>query len=472
MVLESKVLVWCIAGMSGVDISKRTLIRDLFSKGRVGEEYVVAGWVDAIRVHGGIVFVILRDRSGRIQLVVKKNVSRDAWRKARDLSLESIVVAKGRLVESKAALGGRELQVTELEVLAEADPLPIDIHEPEKTVLAKRLDWRFLDLRNPRNQLIFLVEAEMARAARQWFVEHGFVEIFTPKIVGSATEGGAEVFTVVYFDKPAYLAQSPQLYKQMGVVAGFEKVFEIGPAFRAEPHHTTRHLTEYTSIDFEMGFIKSYEDVMDVVEGVVKAMIEAAIRKYGDVIREYFPDAWLEPIKEVPRIDIVEAKQLLAKKGKKLSPEEDLDTEAERMVGEIVLEEYGSPLVFVKGYPWGARPFYTMPCTCTIENPRYPECCKGLRPDTPTCSFDLLFRGLEIATGGQRQHNPQCLVEQIKQKGLNPENFKWYIDMFRFGAPPHGGAGIGLERVAMQLLGLKNIREARLVPRDPERLVP
>jgi nondiscriminating aspartyl-tRNA synthetase len=441
-----------------IRLRERVEIKQLFSDTAViGKEYTVAGWVDTVRVHGGLVFVVLRDRSGKIQLVVKRNVAPDAWEKARKLSPESVIAARGQLVQSKAATGGREIQVKELVVLNKSDPLPIDIHDHTKTTLAKRLDWRFLDLRNPRNQLIMRVAAEVAKSAREWFVEHGFIEIFTPKIVGAATEGGAEVFSVVYFDKPAFLAQSPQLYKQMGVIAGLEKVFEIGPAFRAEPHHTTRHLTEYTSIDFEMGFIDGFEDVMDVAEGVIRHVIRNVINKYKNEILEYFPNALLEVPRDVPRITIREAYKLLEAEGVKVEWGEDLSSEAEKKLGEIVEREYGSPLVFVTEYPWKVRPFYTM----RKEN----------EPDW-TYSFDLLMRGLEIATGGQREHRYEVLLKQIEEKGLNPKSFEWYLAMFRYGAPPHGGAGIGLERVVMQILGLSNIREARMLPRDPERLIP
>ncbi len=440
-----------------IKLSKRVLIKYLFEKGKIGNEYVVAGWVDALRIHGGVVFIILRDRSGKIQIVAKKNVAKSAWESAKELSVESVIAVRGELVSSKAALGGRELLAKELVVLSRADPLPIDVKDYEKTILAKRLDWRYLDLRNPRNLAIFLIEAEMARAAREWFYSHDFVEIFTSKIVGAATEGGAEVFSIVYFDKPAFLAQSPQLYKQLGVIAGFERVFEIGPAFRAEPHHTTRHLTEYTSLDLEMGFIDSYEDVMNIVEDLIKYMVTKAISKYKSEIEEYFPNAIADLPKKVPRITIREAYKLLEQAGMKVEWGEDLSTEAERKLGEIIEKEYGSTLVFVIEYPWRVRPFYTM-----------------RKPDEPewTLSFDLLFRGLEIATGGQREHRYEVLKRQLEEKGLNPKNFEWYLNMFRYGAPPHGGAGIGLERVVMQALGLPNIREARLLPRDPERLVP
>jgi len=440
-----------------IRLRERVPVAFLLREGEPGREYTVAGWVDTVRSLGGVVFIVLRDRSGLMQLVVKRNVSREAWKTARKLSPESVIAARGVLSESQAALGGRELVVEELVVYSKAEPLPIEPRDYEKTTLAKRLDWRFLDLRSPRNLTIFLVEAEMAWAAREWFREHGFVEIFTSKIVGAATEGGAEVFSIVYFDKPAFLAQSPQLYKQMGVIAGFERVFEIGPAFRAEPHHTTRHLTEYTSVDLEMGFIDGYEDVMDAVEGVVRSMVEAAVKAYRDRIEEYFPNAVTKLPKDIPRITIREAYKLLESEGVKVEWGEDLSTEAERKLGEIVEREYGSPLVFVTEYPWRARPFYTM-----------------RKPDEPewTLSFDLLYRGLEIATGGQREHRYEVLRRQIEEKGLNPRNFEWYLNMFRFGAPPHGGAGIGLERVVMQTLGLPNIREARLLPRDPERLTP
>jgi len=440
-----------------ISLKNRVYIRDLFEHGIVGNEYVIAGWVDTVRVHGKLVFIVVRDRSGRIQVVAKKNLSEEAWRTAKTLTPESVIAVRGVLVESKAALGGREIQAREIEVYSKAEPLPIDIHDYAKTVLAKRLDWRFLDLRNPRNQTIFLVEAEMAKAAREWFISNSFVEIFTSKIVGAATEGGAEVFSIVYFDKPAFLAQSPQLYKQMGVIAGFERVYEIGPAFRAEPHHTTRHLTEYTSVDLEMGFIDSYEDVMDAVESVVRSMVEHGISAYRERVEEYFPNAIHSLPKKIPRITIREAYRLLQSAGVHVEWGEDLSSEAERKLGEIVEKEYGSPIVFVTEYPWNARPFYTM---------KKPE-----EPDW-TLSFDLLFRGLEIATGGQREHRYDVLRKQIEEKGLNPRNFEWYLNMFRYGAPPHGGAGIGLERVVMQALGLGNIREARLLPRDPERLTP
>ncbi|WP_167827958.1 aspartate--tRNA(Asn) ligase [Pyrolobus fumarii] len=457
--------------MPGLLLEARRYIADVLREGRVGEKYVIAGWVEAVRRHGGVVFVVVRDRSGRMQVVAKKNVAREAWETARELSRESVIAVKGVLVESKAALGGKELQAEEILVLNEAEPLPI---EPggKTASLAIRLRYRWIDLREPRHATPIIAAAVAAEAASKFFAEQGFIEIFTPKIVASATEGGAEVFPIIYFEKEAFLAQSPQLYKQMGVISGLERVYEIGPAFRAEKHHTVRHLTEFTSVDFEMGFIKSYEDVMKVVEGAVTAMIEAiqSDPRTKPLLEEYYPQALeLKPPREYPRVPIDEAYRLLREAGLEIEEDEDLGTEGEKKLGEIYEKEYGAPLVFVTMYPWSVRPFYTMkareePWSCP-EEPRFTN-------PKRTYSFDLLFKGLEVATGGQREHCPRILEEQLREKGLNPAAFDWYLEMFRHGAPPHGGAGIGLERVVMQLLGLGNIREARFVPRDPEHLKP
>lgn len=450
---------------------RRTASELLSDPGLVGKELVVAGWAEHIRVIGRLVFIVLRDRTGRIQLVVRKNISPEAWKLARKLSVESVIAAKGVLKENPEAPGGREVVVSELEVLSPADPLPIDVREPEKTILAKRLDYRYLDLRNDKIRLIFQIEAEVAEVFRQVLRSKGFTEIFTPKILGAASEGGAEVFTVIYFKREAFLAQSPQLYKQLGVISGLERVFEIGPVFRAEPHHTPRHLTEYTSMDYEMGFISDFNQVMDVAEAFLKKATETVVSKYGDLIEKFYPNALLEPVKEIPRMTLEEVHEILRREyGKEYPPGEDLDTEGERLLGEYLEKEHGYHAVFITRYPWAPRPFYTMPCTC-VESPGE-ECCVNLKPDTPTCSFDLIFRGLEMTTGGQRQHDYKCLLKQVENKGISPESLSWYIDMFKYGAPPHGGAGTGLERVVKQILGLKNIREARLLPRDPERLTP
>ncbi len=455
-----------------IDLRLRKTAIELFSDRKlVGKELVVTGWAEHIRVIGRLVFVVLRDGTGKIQLVVRENVSQEAWKLAKKISIESAIAAKGVLKESDEAPGRRELVVSELVMLSAAEPLPIDIREPEKTILAKRLDYRYLDLRNDKIRMIFEIQADVADIFRKTLREKGFTEIFTPKILGAASEGGAEVFTVIYFKREAFLAQSPQLYKQLGVISGLERVFEIGPVFRAEPHHTPRHLTEYTSMDYEMGFINDFNQIMDVAEAFLKNATTEILHKYGDLIEKYYPNALLEPVKEIPRMPLEDVLGILKKEyGKKYPPGEDLDTEGERLLGEFLEKEYGYHAVFITRYPWGLRPFYTMPCTCAGSSSE--EYCDELKPETPTCSFDLIFRGLEMTTGGQRQHGYKRLLKQIENKGINPEGLSWYVEMFKYGAPPHGGAGTGLERVVKQILGLQNIREARLLPRDPERLTP
>ncbi len=437
-------------------LRSRVMIKDALSM-KPGSKVVIAGWVDRIRIIGKIVFVVVRDRSGMMQAVAKKNLNPQAYQEAVELGQEDVVAIKGEIVESKAALGGKEIVIETIEVLARAQkPLPIDPHDWEKTGLSKRLDWRFLDLRCPRNRLIFEVTDETVNALREYYRSNGFIEVFTPKIVAEATEGGAEVFPIIYFDKTAFLAQSPQLYKQMLMAAGFERVFEVGPAYRAEKHHTTRHLTEYESVDIEMSFIEDHEDVMRVVEEAVKHAISRVSAKYGSTIRELL-GVELKVPKDVPRITLREAIKLLLDRGVKLKDTLELDTEAEKALGRIMMEEYGVEMFYVTEFPWATRPFYTMK---KPEDPTY------------TRSFDLIYKGLEIVSGSQREHRADVLENQIREKGLRVESFEFYIRFFRYGAPPHGGAGLGLERLVMMMLDLKNIREARILPRDPERVTP
>lgn len=440
---------------------KKYFTRDILEQGVGGERYEVSGWVARIRDLGGVKFLLVRDREGYIQIVVKKGETpEEVFKIVEKLSREDVVRVTGLFKKNPQAPGGGEIFAEKIEILSKTvEPPPIEVESSISSDLSTRLRWRWLDVRNPRISLIFRVEAAIARSFREFFVSEGFVEIFTPKIVGGATEGGAEVFLVLYFDKQAFLAQSPQFYKQMGVISGLERVFEIGPVFRAEKHHTTRHLTEYHSIDYEVGFIRDYNDVIDVAEKAFKHVIEdvsessigrSALREFG-VERPLLP-------KTIPRVSLRELYSVLAEKfGKRIPPGEEPDAEGEKLAWRYALEKYDSDFIFVTDYPWKSRPFYTMRRT---DDPNY------------TYGFDLLFRGLEVATGSQREHRYEVLVSQLKEKGLNPDNFWFYLEFFKYGAPPHGGAGIGLERVVMQYLGLDNIREARLLPRDPERLFP
>jgi len=426
----------------------------------LGKEVSLCGWVDRVRDHGKLRFIILRDRTGQIQLVVKQGETpEEAVKASNEARDEAVICVKGTLRKAPTK-EGVEVAVREMSVLNRpVEPLPLLPRDSLSAVLDTRLKFRWLDVRNPKVTQIFLLQAWVAQKFREYFSSKGFVEIFTPKIVGAGTEGGAEVFPVIYFGKPAFLAQSPQFYKQFSVIAGLERVFEIGPVFRAEPHHTTRHLTEYHSMDIEVGFIQSYHDVISFVEGFLRHLAEAMRKEElpQRVLQEYNVEP-LEIPGEVPKIPIRKAYEILDSEFKKHIPYgEDLDSEGEKLLGQYVKERFKSDLVFVTEYPWKVRPFYTMR--------------KEDEPDW-TYSFDGLLRGLEVVTGGQREHRYERLVENVKDKGMNPKNFEFYLNFFKHGAPPHGGAGLGLERITMQSLKLENIREARLLPRDPETLLP
>ncbi len=441
---------------------KEIFIKELFEKGDsyVNHNVKVCGWLHNLRDVGRIKFIVIRDRTGVIQAVFKRGCCEEKeFKRLGKLRLESVICVEGTLIRGKAKQGF-EIQGTMLELINEpVEPLPLEPDTSREAGLATRLNYRWLDTRNPKVNLIFQLESFVAKVFREYYRENGFVEIFTPKIVAAGTESGAEVFPVIYFGREAYLAQSPQFYKQMAVIGGFERVFEIGPVFRAEPHHTTRHLTEYHSMDIEIGFIEGPEDVMQYVEGFFKKLANDAMKT--PEIKAILDEFEIEEIRvprEIPRISIRDAYRILEEEyNKKLPFGDDLDSEAERLLGRYVSEKYDSDFVFITEYPWNARPFYTM----RLEG----------EPDWTT-GFDLLYRGLEVVTGSQREHRYQVLLENLADKGLKKEDFDFYLSFFKHGAPPHGGAGMGLERIVMQTLMLDNIREARLLPRDPERLLP
>ncbi|MCK5302143.1 MAG: aspartate--tRNA(Asn) ligase, partial [Candidatus Thorarchaeota archaeon] len=322
--------------------------------------------------------------------------------------------------------------------------------------LDTRLNHRILDLRKPTVNAIFWIQHSLVRFAREYLEDNRFVEIHTPKLVAEATEGGANLFEVKYFEKKAYLAQSPQFYKQLMLLAGFGRVFEIAPVFRAEKHNTRRHINEYTSFDFEMAWIRDVDDIMKMEEN----MLHHSFKKTRAAMAEHLET--LEVEIEVPklpfkRIKYAEAVDLLNEVGKDLSITDDLDPEAERILGKIFPEKFSTDMVFITHYPLELRPAYTMP---------------SMTDDGMTESFDLTYKGMEITTGGQRIHLYDLLVERFKAKGFNPDAFAFYLDPFKYGAPPHGGLGLGVERLTMQLLGIQNIREATLLPRDRDRLTP
>lgn len=421
------------------------------------KEALVSGWVDQVRDFGGLKFIILKDKEGILQITIpKKKVSKEVADVADSLTKESVISAVGEVKKSKQAPNGFELVPEKLQIISKAQaPVPLDLSGKIKSDLSKRLDWRFLDLRNEKSLSIFKLRARLFEYTVDFFRKEGFININTPKLTVAGVESGAELFPVVYFDKEAFLSQSPQVYKQMMVAAGFEKVYEIGVVFRAEKSRTTRHLTEFTGIDFEMGFIESEHDVMDVIENYMKYIMQQ-LKKNNEKELEMLGIKVRVPEK-IPRIEIKEARKLLAEKGKKIPDGEDLDAEAEEMMGRIVKDKYNEEFVFVYNYPWEKRPFYHM------------------KPDNDpngTKSFDLIWNGLEVATGAQREHRYEILKAQAKEKGVDLDGMKDYAAIFKYGCPPHGGVGFGLDRFVESLLKLDNIREGILLPRDPDRLTP
>ncbi|MFI9829652.1 aspartate--tRNA(Asn) ligase [Streptomyces sp. NPDC051913] len=422
----------------------------------VGRTVTVFGWVNALRLQRTMQFVIMRDNTGMVQVTHKRdNGPLEAQLEA--LTPESAVKITGRIVDAaQVKLGGLELVPETIEVLnPAAAPLPIDEH----TGMEHRLDWRFLDVRRrPAAQLLFAVQTTLEQGMREYAYAQGATEMHTPKLMGTASESGAEVFELGYFGRRAYLAQSPQFFKQMAIAAGIEKVFEIGPVFRAEPSFTSRHATEFTGVDVELAWIDGVEDVMAFEERMLAHAIAKVADAHGDAIRERFGVDLIVPTTPFPRITMAEAHEILRKGG--WDPEgirEDLDPAGERSISAHIQRATGHEFVFLTHYPASIRPFYHMR---PADNP------------TVTVSFDLLWKGLEVTTGAQREHRHDVLLKQAAEKGMNPEPLSDYLNAFRYGCPPHGGLGLGLGRVLMVMLGLESIRDAAFLFRGPNRLTP
>ena len=426
----------------------RILVKELIK--HINNEVLVKGWVHRIRELGKIAFLLLRDRSGIVQCVINTEET-----DIKALKLESVVEVRGKLVENKSYKEGMEIQASGIHVLsAVSEDLPIEINKQElEASLDTVLNNRVISLRNPKANGVFKIQAALAQAFASFLSSEGFTQVFTPKIVLEGAEGGTELFKVKYFDREAYLAQSPQFYKQMMVGAGYERVFEIGHVYRAESHDTKRHLNEYVSLDLEMGFIKDEYEIMEMETRLLKCMLKYVERTCGAELK--LLNAKLPEIEEqIPYLKLSEAIHILKTQfGKDL--EGDIDPEGERLIGQYVKEKFNSDFVFLTHYPQSKRPMYAMPA----ENGE-------------THSFDLIFRGLEITTGGQRIHDYEQLIQSMAKRGLNPECYEGYLSVFKYGMPPHGGLAIGLERLTAMLLGFENIREATLFPRDKQRLTP
>jgi nondiscriminating aspartyl-tRNA synthetase len=429
---------------------ERVLVRDLMEL--QDKEIRLFGWIHNIKSFKEFSFVYLRDRSGIVQMII------DDEKTLSSLKLESSVKTTGRVQLNEKAPGGVEIIVSDVEVVGEAkyDLLPFTINGIDiNASLDKQLDYRTISLRRMDRRAVFKVQQEIVQAYRDFLTKEGFTEIHTPKIIGMETEGGADIFMLDYFGTRAFMAQSPQFYKQMMVGAGFERVFEIGAAYRAEPHSTWRHLNEYMSLDLEMGFIESEDEIMDLEERLIKHIISHLKTTCVEELK--IMKAELPTIGTIPRITLSDAQGILLEKFGKKSPVGNIDAEGEKIFAQYVKDEYDSDFVFLTKYPASKRPLYTMPDD-TLE---------GM-----TKSFDLIFKGLEITTGGQRIHDYDMLVKSILKSGGKTEDFDFYLESFKYGVPPHGGLAIGLERITMMFLGLDNIRKATLLPRDINRVKP
>lgn len=434
---------------------KSTPMTDL--KSLIGHEVTITGWVATVRRQKRMQFLIIRNATGLVQVTNERGRLEQLEQAIEALTVESAVVVTGFVVENPAVrLGGLEIIISAIEVLSAADtPLPID----QQSVLDTRLDWRFLDLRRPESRLIFEIQTTIERAMREFWAQLGFIEIHSPKLMGGASESGAELFRVDYFGGSAYLAQSPQFYKQMAMAAGFDRVFEIGPVFRANPSFTSRHDTEFTSVDVEMAWIDSHEDIMSFEERWLAHILTRVREQHGDAIKTTFDIEVVVPTVPFPRVSMTEAFDIVANDGYEIpgGRGSDLDPEGERRLSAHIMRSFGHEFVFVTEYPISVRPFY---------HHRDPNNTNSTR------SFDLLWKGLEVTTGAQREHRYDQLKQQAIEKGISPDSIRYYLDFFRFGMPSHGGFGFGLTRMLMVLLGLKNVREVTYLYRGPNRLAP
>jgi len=414
----------------------------------------VIGWVHEVRDLGGLTFFLIRDRTGILQVTIpKKKVGEEVLATVREVSKESLVCVRGSVKAIEKAPGGRELVPESFELLARSEsPLPLDVVEKVPADLDTRLDARFLDARRPRVTAIFQIRSAVIRTVYDYLFARDFVNITTPKVVAAATEGGTELFPIAYFEKEAFLNQSPQLYKQMMMAAGFERVFEIGPIFRAEEHNTTKHLNEATSIDIEVSFA-DHRDVMELLEDLILHIYHTVQDRCAgplevlDIGELTIPDT---PFDRLPYPDAIE--MAAGATGEAIAYGDDIGTIAEKAIGEVIGSHY-----FITDWPTSIKPYYAMPYDDD------PTVCKA---------FDLMHPRMELSSGAARVHQHDLLVRQIRAKGLSPENFEFYLAPFRYGMPPHAGWGLGAERLVMTMLGLGNIREAVLFPRDRHRLTP
>lgn len=438
---------------------ERTFIGNL--RQCIGQQVKVQGFLQTLRDQKKMQFLIVRDLTGLVQIAFWKGNDPALAEQISAAGTESVVTVVGTVVDNPIVkLGGLEIQLESFSLDGIADaPLPLDPTAEALPSIDFRLDWRFLDMRRPPVTLLFKVQTTLELAFREYWNQHHFIEIHSPKLMGSPSESGAELFEVQYFETKAYLAQSPQFYKQMAMAAGFERVFEIGPVFRADPSFTSRHMTEFTGIDMEISYIESHDDVMRTLENMLQYVYQRVKETHDQEIKEQFGVDLKPPSVPFPRISMAEAVEILKGVGYQLPPEKkgDIDPGGERALADYVKQKYDHDFFYLIDWPIVVRPFYHMR---HADNP-------GL-----TKSFDLIASGTEIVTGAQREHRYQVLLQQALEKGLTAEPIQFYLDFFRYGCPPHGGFGMGLSRLLMVMLNLPNIREAVFLFRGPNRLHP
>ncbi len=424
-------------------------------------EVTIEGFVEEIRDLGGIRFIKVYTTDGYKQVTInKKKIDQSLLAEFDKLTRQSSI----RVVGEEKFIPGKDNSGTEIHPSAikiysiAASPLPLEPSGKTPAEVDTRFEWRFLDLRSDKHRMIFKVQTAFERYAREYFIENGFIEIHSPKLIGAPSESGAEVFSLPYFGREAFLAQSPQFYKQMAICSGFNRVFEIGPVFRAEHSFTYRHSTEFTSLDVEIGYINSFEDIISFEQDWLVYIIKKIKNQYGKEIMEKFGTEVVVPKTPFPQITMTEAYDIVENAtGAKVDRKSDLNSDGEKELGKYVKEKLNNEFVFLTEFPESVRPFYHM----KPEN----------NPNT-TYSADLIYNGLEITTLAQREHRYEKLVEQAKAKGLHLHNIEFYLNFFKYGAPSHGGFGFGLSRMIMQLLDLKNVRESMFIPRDPKTLFP
>lgn len=435
---------------------KTIKINDL--ENHYGENVLIQGFVENIRNLQYVIFMVIKDNTGKVQVTIEKENNDSLVNIVEKITLESTVKIIGTCNEAASVkLGGKEIIPTEVIVTSSSlEELPINIKDKSAALRETRLDYRFLDLRREDNNLLFKIETLLEHSMREYCINNNFMEIHSPKIAAAAAESGAETFKLDYFGQEASLSQSPQFYKQMAMAANFGKVFEIGPAFRAENSHTSYHATEINMADVEMSWIDSFEDVMDMEEEWIKYSFKKVYEKYGEQIKKEFKTDLVNLDVKFPRVTFKEAKQILKDEyhfeGER---SDDFERKEEMLLCKYAKKKYNSDFIFVTKFPFAARPFY-----------------HNLDEEGLTNSYDLLFRGVEITTGAQREHRIDVLTKQIEEKEIDPASLEFYLEFFRYGCPPHGGFAIGIARVLMQMLNIDNIREATFIYRGPTRLKP